>query len=112
LRPTIHSAVLRKETRTVEALARALVNDDELVLCPVVFYEIQRGLRSRDAHKQLAFFERYARALTWEELDRGDWEAAADSWARLRARGCPIEDADLLIGTYSPPLSFKKKCLY
>jgi tRNA(fMet)-specific endonuclease VapC len=97
----ILSALLKKEPLTVQRVRAALKRSAELVMCPIVFYEVLRGLLHRDAQRQLEFFRSYSATLTWEDLDRADWEYAASLWADLRARGHPIDDADLLIGAYA-----------
>lgn len=97
----ILGALLKREPLTVRRMAAALNRSAELVMCPVVFYEVLRGLLHRDVRRQLEFFRTYSDTLTWEDLDRADWEYAASLWADLRTQGRPIDDADLLIGAYA-----------
>lgn len=97
----ILSALLRKERLAFQRTAAALNQGAELVICPIVFYEILRGLLHRDAQRQLDFFRDYSTTLTWEDLEREDWEFAARLWAEVRSKGRPVEDADLLIGAYA-----------
>jgi len=97
----ILSAYLKKEAGVGRRVKTALQNNAEFLLCPVVFYEVYRGLLHRDAKKQLAFFLQLADAFTWDDFDRQDWEEAAQLWARLYRTGQPTADADLLIGVYA-----------
>jgi predicted nucleic acid-binding protein len=97
----ILSALLRHEAKPVENTARAATANDQLLLCPVVFYEALRGLLHRDAQVQRQRLLDYAAALIWDDLNRADWEIAADLWAALRGQGLQVGDADLLIGVYA-----------
>ena len=40
-------------------------------MCPVVFYELRRGLAHRDARRQLDELDTFARTLRWVDYDRG-----------------------------------------
>lgn len=83
-------------------MRRAAEEKAEFYLCPVVYYEIRRGLLYRDARRQLADFKKLAAALRWGDMDRDIWDAAADAWADMRRRGQGIShDADLLIAAYA-----------
>lgn len=97
----ILTALLRHETKSVEHAARAAAANAEILLCPVVFYEVLRGLLHRDAPKQKQYLFDYAAAFMWEEFERTDWEKAAELWAALRRQGIQVSDADLLIGVYA-----------
>jgi predicted nucleic acid-binding protein len=101
LSANILSAILRKEPETTERAKQALAANDELILCPVVFFEVYRGLLHRDAKKQLEFFMRYSTTLIWSDLTRQDWLKAGQMWADLRRRGLSIQDADVLIGAFA-----------
>jgi tRNA(fMet)-specific endonuclease VapC len=97
----IFTAILRKEPKAVEQAEKALATNAEFLLCPVVFYEVYRGLLHRDAKRQLSFYLQFVTGFTWDDLDREDWRAAAQRWADLRRGGYAVDDADLLIGTYA-----------
>ncbi|MBN1316584.1 MAG: PIN domain-containing protein [Anaerolineales bacterium] len=98
----IISALLRKEKAAAVCVEQALLANAEFLLCPIVFYELSRGLLYKDAKKQQGFFLRLTANFTWDDLTRQDWEEAAKNWARLREIGRPIgSDADLLIGTFA-----------
>ncbi len=97
----IFAALLRYESTTVDRAAKAAAAASEFMICPVVFYEVLRGLHHKDAKKQLQLFLSYIRLMTWDDLSRDDWERAAQLWADLRRKGQQVEDADLLIGVYA-----------
>ena len=97
----IITAILRKEEKTLKQLTIAHKNNAEFLLCPVVFYEICRGLRYRDAKRQLEFFLEYAQTLIWDDFNQADWEQASQIWANLRNIGYQIADADLVIAVFA-----------
>ncbi len=98
----IITALLRKEKMTAERVQQALLASAEFMMCPVIFYELYRGLLYRDAKRQQGFFLKLAANFTWDDLTREDWDQAAQLWASLRRSGRSIgDDADLLIGTFA-----------
>jgi len=97
----IITALLRGDVSVVQNIAIAARENAELYLCPVVFYEIRRGLLYRDARNQSQLFLQYAATLIWDDFNHSDWLYAAELWSDLRQRGITVGDADLLIGVYA-----------
>lgn len=94
--------ILQRRPGIVARLAAAARENDEVYLCPVVYYQIRRGLLVKQAQRQLLEFEALAQRLTWVDLPRPVWADAAQLWARVRAQGRPHDDdADLLIAAYA-----------
>lgn len=74
----------------------------QIYFCPMVYYEVRRGLIHRGAQAQLRKFDSLARQLLWAEFRRPMWEKAAHMWATVRSWGRPHDDdADLLISAYT-----------
>lgn len=97
----IFSAILRNEPKVIARITEALATGDEFFMCPVVFYQVYRGLLHRDAKKQMGFFLSYTTTFTRSDFNSTDWQKAAELWADLRSQGEQAEDADLLIGVYA-----------
>jgi len=97
----IISALLRMESQVANRFADALVTEAKLYLCPMVFYEIYRGLLHRDAKGQLNTFLGYVSTLHWDDVTKEDWRAAGEHWAKLRLRGYQMADNDLLIAVFA-----------
>lgn len=97
----IFAPILRHEVQLGQRVSEALAAQHEFLLCPIVFYEVCRGLIDRKARKQLDFFLSYTATFTWDDFNRADWDQAAELWADLRRQGWQISDADLLIGVYA-----------
>lgn len=68
-----------------------------LSLSLVTYYEVVSGLRHRDAGKQLDRFLAFAARSQIFPLTRRSADLAAEQYARLRRRGTPVDDIDLLI---------------
>jgi len=97
----IISAILRKEPGVIHHVSSALLANAEFLLCPVVFYEILRGLERRDAKKQRTYFLQFVETFTWDDFTKLDWQLAAQTYALALAQGESPSDADLLIGTFA-----------
>jgi len=97
----IISRILRRDVRVASRLIDASKANARVYLCPVVYYEVRRGLLERGASRQLGEFDALASTLIWEEFERPMWEGAASTWADCRRRGRPHDDADLLIAAYA-----------
>lgn len=99
----IISDLLRAERNPdlAQAFAAVLRADARVLLCPVVYYEVRRGLEHRELPGKLAQLEAVASDLEWDDLHRGDWEAAAALYGQLCRRGRILEDRDILIAVYA-----------
>jgi tRNA(fMet)-specific endonuclease VapC len=60
-------------------------------------YELLRGLKAKEAHRQIATFEEQCRRSKVLPLTDEIIVQAAQLYADLRKRGAPVNDADLLI---------------
>lgn len=97
----ILSLVLRGDPTVMGRFTEAVEPDNTFIGCPLVWFEIRRGLLRRDAKRQLTRFEALFSTFLWRDFTAADWALASSLWVeRLRA-GQPIEDADLLIGAYA-----------
>jgi len=100
----ILSYLLQGKQPIIDRLAEAANSDAAIFLCPVVRYEIRRGLLDKGATTQLKRFERLAADLIWAEFERPMWDEAANSWAACKRMGRSYQDADLLIAAYARTL--------
>jgi tRNA(fMet)-specific endonuclease VapC len=98
------SLLLRRDEVVEQRTEAAFSVNATILLSPVVFYEIRRGLVKRNAKKQIEFFERLSPRFKWRDFDREDWEQAAQLWAARMKKGAPLEDADLLIAAQAKRL--------
>lgn len=85
----------------VDRFRREIRRNSLFVMCPVVYYELRRGLLFKGAHSQLVAFEKLAEAMTWREFSAPIWERASSLWSALRAQGRSHNDADVLIAAHA-----------
>ena len=84
---------LRGKTPEIVTVTRALLNDDRILTCGPVIFEIKRGLRSQERKKIMPMFE----ALIRLPLEENIWGRAGDLDASLRKKGITIPPMDVLI---------------
>lgn len=101
----IVSLVLRRNQAVEQKLELVLSANDSVVLSPIVWYELMRGLLTRDAKNQQTFLAGLLLRFDYRDLDREDWQVAARLWAERSRMGRPIADADLLIAVQAKRLS-------
>ena len=102
----IVSAILKKRDEAVLSRYRTkLTSNDEIIICPFVYYEVYRGLLDKGAPKQLDALGSYVATSTWLEFNREIWNAAADGWAKAKKAGFHREDPDLLIAYHAKHFS-------
>lgn len=97
----ILSLVLRGDPTVMRRFAQAVEPDNMFIGCPLVWFEIRRGLLRRDAKRQLTRFEALFSTFLWQDFTAADWALASSLWVERLNAGRPIEDADLLIAAYA-----------
>src|SRR4051812_18469081 len=93
----IFSWLLRQDQEIISRMGQQVKDEDVILGCPVVWYEVRRGLLAKDANRQMQRFEKLFATFLWHDLTRDDWKLAADLWTARRNQGIPVNDADLLI---------------
>ncbi len=84
---------LRGKTPEIVAGTQALLNDDRVLTCGPVLFEIKRGIRAEERKKILSLFD----ALLRLPFDEAVWDLAGELDASLRGRGVTIPPMDVLI---------------
>jgi len=97
----IVSYLLRRDQNIVARFQTTIMDDDVLLGCPMVWYEIRRGLIAKDARSQMRRFMNLFKTFNWSDFTVEDWDVAAQLWAKKQATGSQISDADLLIGIFT-----------
>lgn len=97
----IVSFILREDATVKASFRRASTPQSQFLGCPVVWYEVRRGLLAQNATRQLMRFSALFSTFTWQDYTLRDWELAAELWAQRRAQGRPAPDADLLNGVFA-----------
>lgn len=84
---------LRGKTPEIVKITQGLLNDDRVLTCGPVIFEINRGLRPSERKSILALFD----AITRLSVDETIWDTAGDLDAALRKKGITIPPMDVLI---------------
>ncbi len=94
--------IMQRRDDVLRRFEEAVRSRAQIYLCPMVYYEVRRGLVHKGAKGQLRRLESLARQIVWADFRRPMWEKAAHTWATVRSRGRPHDDdADLLIASYT-----------
>ncbi|UCF81950.1 MAG: PIN domain-containing protein [Desulfobacteraceae bacterium] len=84
---------LRGKTPDIVAVTQGLLNDDRVLTCGPIIFEIKRGLRSPERNKILPLFDALIRLSVEETV----WDAAGDLDASLRKKGFTVPPMDVII---------------
>ncbi|NQT00420.1 MAG: PIN domain-containing protein [Planctomycetes bacterium] len=94
------SYFLGKDKKVSHKLRDVLNNNAEILICPVVLYEVRRGLYQKKMTRELCFFNKLISFHSWREFSIETWNKGAELWAECRMRGQPTGeglDGDVLI---------------
>ncbi len=84
---------LRGKTPKIVTKTQGLLNDDRVLTCGPVIFEIKRGIRPKERKKILPLFD----ALIRLSFDEALWDSAGDLDASLRKKGVTIPPMDTII---------------
>jgi predicted nucleic acid-binding protein len=96
----IVSLILRSEIQVMRRFRSALAADGVILSCPIVWYEIYRGLLSKDAKRQIQRFEALFSSFVWDNYRREDWTLVL-----IFGRYVAAKDYLLTMMIYSSPFS-------
>ena len=91
------SYLLKNDDHVYSRYNEALDNSNHCVIPLIVYYEVKRGLKAKDATNKMRAFERFCEALDIVSLGVSDMDVAADIYAANKKAGRPMGDSDLLI---------------
>lgn len=84
---------LQGRTPHIFKITQELLNEDRILTCGPVIFEIKRGLRPPERKKILPLFD----ALIRLSVDETTWDAGGDLDASLRKKGITIPPMDVII---------------
>lgn len=97
----IMSWIIGLDESVIQRMNETVKPADSILLCPVVWYEVRRGLLAKDARNQISRADTFFSTFIWQDYTRDDWSLAASLWKFRRQSGLPISDADLLIAVFA-----------
>jgi tRNA(fMet)-specific endonuclease VapC len=71
-----------------------------IIIPPVSYYEILRGLYANNSSGKLGLFEMMCNRLGVQDMNRADWIQAAHLYAESKKNGTPMEDPDLMQASF------------
>jgi predicted nucleic acid-binding protein len=92
--------MLKDDSTVLRQADLATKKGHELLIPPIVDYEIRRGLASKQYEKRLDKFEQLQQILSIGAFDLTVWRKAAQIYASLREQGKLVEDADIFIAAF------------
>ncbi|MDJ0510491.1 MAG: type II toxin-antitoxin system VapC family toxin [Crocosphaera sp.] len=93
----ILSAIMRRNPLVIPKATEYLSQHSQFTFSLITRYEIIRGLKAKNAIKQLKSFDEFCVKSIILPLSDEIIVQAADIYANLRSRGLPIGDADIMI---------------
>ncbi len=93
----ILSLYFRNHPKVVEKCHLYLQQYERLNISLITYYEILRGLKHRNAQKQLEKFLAFSKLNQIISLTEESVKTSAEIYADLRKNGTPVDDIDLLI---------------
>jgi len=87
-------------------IIRALANGDSILVAPIAYYEIKRGLTAVGSLKRLREFEKFCKLFGIGQLSNDMLDVAVDIYTEQRKMGHMMEDADIFIAAFCKHESF------
>jgi len=96
----ILSFYLRQEQQVIQKVKNELMDGNEVIIGPIAYYEVKRGLLAIKAEKRLKEFDALCQILSVGQLDNSLLDFAVNIYCDLRDKKKTVEDADILIAAF------------
>lgn len=96
--------LLRKENRVRAHFERVICGEDELIVTPVAYFEVMRGLVKREDEKSLSFISELWKGLRYEETNQRVWDEAIRLYVLAIRQNQRREDADTILAAFASVL--------
>ncbi len=93
----IISYLLRGDRILQKRIVQEMNYGNSIIILPIVYYEIKRGLTYNNASRKLVAFERLCDMLGIDDMDMQTLDIAVNIYVSRKQQGLSIEDADILI---------------
>jgi len=102
----ILSFYLRQNQHVIQKVQDTLIEGHEVLIGPIAYYEVKRGLLAIKAEKRLVEFAALCKTLGVGQLDNTLLDYAAEIYQELRNKNHTIEDADILTAAFCKRQNF------
>ena len=96
----IISFILKENPNVLSHVRQELKARNKLIIPPLAYYEVRRGLLSVDTPVLTPAFNRFCAKIPVGKMSNSELDEAARIYAALKKKGRLIEDADILIAAY------------
>jgi predicted nucleic acid-binding protein len=96
----IVSFYLRQNQGIIQRVQDELTDENEVLIGPIAYYEVKRGLVAINAQKRLKEFAALCAVLGVGQLDNTLLDTAIEIYSELREKKQVIEDADILTAAF------------
>ena len=96
----IVSLYLRRHEHVVNNMKKSLLEKNTLLVAPIAYYEVKRGLLAVNSGRRLDEFEEFCDFFGVGQLDNRVLSIAADIYAAQRKKGKSMGDADVFIAAF------------
>jgi tRNA(fMet)-specific endonuclease VapC len=94
------SFYIRQDQRVIHKVRDTLLAGHEVLISPIAYYEVKRGLMAIKAEKRLREFAELCAVLGIGKLDNALLDTASGVYCELREKKQVIEDADILTAAF------------
>jgi predicted nucleic acid-binding protein len=96
----IISYYLKGDEQVVGRMRAAVASGNRVLVAPIAYYEIKRGLAAVNSQRSLHEFEALCATLGVGLLDNSILDLSAAIWVEQRKAGRASEDADIFIAAF------------
>jgi len=96
----IVSFYLRDNANVIANIEKAITDGSSIIIPPIVYYEVKRGLKFINATKKMKEFETLCELFPVGELSNFLLEKSIEIYIQERKAGRNIEDADIFIASF------------
>jgi len=94
------SYYLREDQGVIDGLSATIANNESVVIAPIAYYEVKRGLVAIDSIKRQDKFNEFCVLFPVGQADVAVYDIAAQIYKQLKDDKALIEDADILIAAF------------
>jgi predicted nucleic acid-binding protein len=96
----IISYYLKRHENVVKNIRRAIIDRNEILVAPIAYYEVKRGLAASGSIRRLKEFEDFCVTFGVGKFDNTILDFAVDIYVEQRLKGRPTDDADIFIAAF------------